>query len=66
MHYQNCYNLVAIGGWCCSAGCRYVSIMHGLSSRFFESGLVSSLTALLNPSSLRPLTLSAPEKAARH
>ena len=39
-------------GWCFSAGCRYVSLLHGLSSRFFCSLQASALVALFNPAFL--------------
>jgi len=46
-------------GWCFSAGCRYVSLMHGLSSRFFSSLQAQILVALRNPSFLpRPQWLA--------
>lgn len=39
-------------GWCFSAGCRYVSLMHGMSSRFFSSLQARALVALRNPAFL--------------
>ncbi|WP_207063703.1 hypothetical protein [Motiliproteus sp. SC1-56] len=55
--------MVAHWGWCCSAGCRYVSIMHGISSRFVESFRVNSLLARTNPSHLLPLSLESRSSA---
>ena len=39
-------------GWCFSAGCCYVSLMHGMSSRFFTSLQARALVALRNPAFL--------------
>lgn len=47
-------------GWCFSAGCRYVSLMHGLSSRFISSLKARSLVARVNPSFPERLEFSTP------
>lgn len=57
-------NMVAHWGWCCSAGCRYVSIMHGFSSRFLESQQVNTQVIETNPAFVPPFVVTARIAAA--
>ncbi|MDP6969380.1 MAG: hypothetical protein QGG88_09790 [Gammaproteobacteria bacterium] len=45
--------------WCCALGCYYTSIMHGLSSCFHRSLLITTLVLETNPSCATLLAITA-------
>ena len=69
MHFQgynlSCFSFPAIHwAWCSSVGCRYVSIMYGLSSRFLTSQIIASLILIVNPTNPQPLAMGQGEDIA--